>query len=28
VANDGPLVAYRFEGERELSASSFVSSHP
>jgi hypothetical protein len=24
----GPLVAYRFEGERELSASSFVSSHP
>jgi hypothetical protein len=28
AANDGPLVAYRFEGERELSASSFVSSHP
>jgi hypothetical protein len=26
AANDGPLVAYRFEGERELSASSFVSS--
>jgi hypothetical protein len=24
----GPLVAYRFEGERELSASSFVSSNP
>jgi hypothetical protein len=27
AANDGPLVAYRFEGERELSASSFVSSN-
>ena len=26
AANDGPLVAYRLEGERELSASSFVSS--
>ena len=27
AANDGPLVAYRFEGERELRASSFVSSN-